>query len=259
MEKPSRVAAIARYAGVLAVVLVAFGPLLVQLGLVSGFLGFRIFGVGLLAGLVALLLGALGVWLTRMRSESVEVAAASEHAVAAIGVSVTRARPGRSHALTGLALGLVVVGGVAIAALPGMGVPAINDITTDPDDPPGFTSRPAYPPEFAAIQREAYPDLAPLRLAQPPAAAFAAAAATAGALGWEIVREDAAAGVLEATDTTRVFRFVDDVVVRVQPDGDGARVDLRSKSRDGKGDMGANAARIRAFRAKLAPGEEGAR
>jgi uncharacterized protein (DUF1499 family) len=259
MEKPSRVAAIARIAGLLGVVLLALGPLLVQLRLVSGFLGFRIFGLGLLAGLLALLLGALGVWLTRVRSEGFGVAAASEDAIAAFEVSVSQARPGRSAALTGLALGLVVTACVLVAACPGMGLPAINDITTDPDDPPAFASLPAYPPEFAATQREAYPDLAPLRVAQPPAEAFAAAAGAARGLGWEIVREDAAAGVLEATDTTRVFRFVDDVVVRVRPDGDGSRVDLRSKSRDGKGDLGANAARIRAFRERLAPAAGAAR
>jgi len=255
MEKPSRVAAIARIAGVVGVALLALGPLLVQLGLASAFVGFRIFGLGLLAGLLALTLGALGVWLTRVRSEGVGIAAASEDAIAALEISVSQARPGRSHALTGLALGLVVAACGAIGACPGRGLPAINDITTDPDDPPAFSSRPAYPPEFAALQREAYPDLAPLRLAQAPDAAFAAAAGAARGLGWQIAREDAAAGVLEATDTTRVFRFVDDVVVRVRPDGAGTRIDLRSKSRDGKGDLGANAARIRAFRERLASGD----
>jgi uncharacterized protein (DUF1499 family) len=49
-----------------------------------------------------------------------------------------------------------------------------------------------------------------------------------------------------------VFRFVDDVLVRVRPaDGGGALVDVRSKSRDGRGDLGVNAARIRAFAEKL--------
>ena len=72
------------------------------------------------------------------------------------------------------------------------------------------------------------------------------------ALGWEVVSADAAAGTLLARQTTKVFRFVDDVVVRVRPaDGGGALVDVRSKSRDGRGDMGVNAARIRAFAEKL--------
>jgi len=76
--------------------------------------------------------------------------------------------------------------------------------------------------------------------------------AAAEALGLEIVREDPSARVIEATDTTRIFRFVDDVAIRVRPDGDGSRVDVRSRSRDGKGDLGANAARIRAFGDELA-------
>ena len=71
---------------------------------------------------------------------------------------------------------------------------------------------------------------------------------TARELGWEVVGVDPAAGTLLARDTTRIFRFVDDVVVRVRSaEGGGSLVDVRSKSRDGRGDLGANAARIRAF------------
>ena len=58
-------------------------------------------------------------------------------------------------------------------------------------------------------------------------------------------------GHLEAFETTRVFRFVDDVVVRITPIATGSRIDLRSKSRDGRGDLGANAARIRALQESL--------
>jgi uncharacterized protein (DUF1499 family) len=243
----------------LGVALVALGPLSVQLGAASPFVGFRIFGLGLLAGLLALGLGAIGVFVTRERSEGIAVEAESADAYAALALSVTGARPGRGHALTGLALGLVIVGCVVFAALPGLGVPAINDITTNPDDPPAFAALPAYDPALAAVQRPAYPELAPLRVAKPSGATYLDAVAAARSLGWQIVREDPTAGVFEATDTTRIFRFVDDVVVRVRPDGDGAVVDLRSKSRDGKGDLGANAARIRAFAQRLAAEEALAR
>jgi uncharacterized protein (DUF1499 family) len=65
---------------------------------------------------------------------------------------------------------------------------------------------------------------------------------------WTITQADPGAGTIEAVATTRVFGFQDDIVIRVRPDGDGAsRVDMRSKSRDGQGDIGTNAARIRAF------------
>jgi uncharacterized protein (DUF1499 family) len=54
-------------------------------------------------------------------------------------------------------------------------------------------------------------------------------------------------GRIEATDTTFWFGFKDDVVIRVRPTADGSRVDIRSKSRVGRSDVGANAARIEAF------------
>ena len=66
-------------------------------------------------------------------------------------------------------------------------------------------------------------------------------------LGWEIGATDSSAGTFEATHTSGWFRFVDDIVVRVRADGDGSRVDVRSKSRDGKDDFAVNANRIRAF------------
>ena len=70
-------------------------------------------------------------------------------------------------------------------------------------------------------------------------------------LGWEVVNADRAAGRIEATDTTFWFGFKDDVVVRIRPADNGSRVDLRSVSRVGGGDIGANAARIRAFSSRL--------
>lgn len=130
--------------------------------------------------------------------------------------------------------------------------PRINDITTTPDDPPRFRSRPDYPPANAAVQKQAYPDLAPIALKQEPAAAFTAAAAAAKRMPrWEVVHEDAAARVLEAVATTGLLRFKDDVVVRVTPAEGGSAVHVRSKSRLGKGDLGANAQRIRAYAAEL--------
>ena len=79
---------------------------------------------------------------------------------------------------------------------------------------------------------------------------FARARATAERLGWEIVKADPAAGLIEATDTTRWFGFVDDIVTESRRGGRGA-VDLRSVSRVGRSDIGTNAERIRAFLAAL--------
>jgi uncharacterized protein (DUF1499 family) len=168
-------------------------------------------------------------------------------------------------------LGLAVVAlGIALAALVvpwrlqahARRVPPIHDITTDPEDPPRFVAvipRRAgarNPVEYAgaavaAQQRAAYPDVAPLDLPAPPERVFPAVAAAALGLGWEIVAAVPAEGRLEATATTAWFGFKDDVVVRIRARGPGSRVDVRSLSRIGIGDLGANAARVRAFLAKL--------
>lgn len=140
------------------------------------------------------------------------------------------------------------------------GAPPIHDITTDLDNPPAFDkvvalreadgaqNPPEYAgPETAAQQQAAFPDLETLRLERPRDEVFAAAEAAARSLGWEVVAADAALGRIEATETTTWFRFRDDVVIRISATGDAVAVDVRSKSRVGMGDMGANAARIRAF------------
>lgn len=98
------------------------------------------------------------------------------------------------------------------------------------------------------VAREAYPDVMPLTVSVPPAAAFAAALQEAESRGWTIVTRDAATGVLEATAESFWFGFRDDLAVRVRPGpGGGSVIDARSVSRVGLSDLGANAARIEAY------------
>lgn len=141
--------------------------------------------------------------------------------------------------------------------------PAIHDITTDTDDPPRFVAaleiRKASPnpseyggPEIAAKQKAAYPELRPLVLPDAPEQAFDKALAAAKSLGWEILAAVPAEGRIEATDTTRWFRFKDDVVIRVRPKDVGSIVDARSVSRVGRGDVGTNARRLRRFLGRVA-------
>jgi uncharacterized protein (DUF1499 family) len=141
-------------------------------------------------------------------------------------------------------------------------LPMIHDISTDTEDPPAFVAAlplragAANPPEYAgaeaaAKQHAAYPDIQPIELADPPVRAFERALATARAQGWEIVAEVPAEGRIEAVATTTFFGFKDDVVIRIRPHGSGSRLDVRSKSRVGRSDVGANAARIRRFRQAL--------
>jgi uncharacterized protein (DUF1499 family) len=102
-------------------------------------------------------------------------------------------------------------------------------------------------PATAEQQRRAYPDIQPLILPVPSGDAFAKARAAAQAMGWEIASADPAAGRIEAVATTFWFGFKDDVTVRVTPQGAASRIDVRSRSRVGRGDAGANAERIRRY------------
>ena len=159
-------------------------------------------------------------------------------------------------------IGLIVVGVPWSYLRTARSLPPIHDITTDPSEPPAFEAilplRADAPNSaeyggagLATQQREAYPDLAPLVIAVPPEQAFAAALAAALEMDWQIVAADEAAGRIEASDRTLWFGFTDDVVVRIRRDGAGSRIDVRSTSRVGLGDLGKNAARIRAYLAEL--------
>ena len=70
-------------------------------------------------------------------------------------------------------------------------------------------------------------------------------------MGWEIVASDPDKGHIEAVANTPFVGFKDDVVIRVAAGADGTLVDVRSKSRIGKGDMGVNAERVRNYATKL--------
>lgn len=145
-----------------------------------------------------------------------------------------------------------------LSLLSGGDAPRIHDITTDTADPPTFTMAEqqrgaganslVIDQDVIALQQAAYPDLQTLTTSQTIDDAFDRALQVAADLGWEIYHEDRNAGVIEAVDTTAIMAFKDDVVIRVRSNAQGTLVDLRSVSRVGEGDIGANAKRIRAFR-----------
>lgn len=220
----------------IASLLAVIGVLAANLGLVAPMTGFTLFAAGaLLGGLLSVIACLLGVFLSRGGRDP----------------------EGRTRSLTGLAIGLGLLIVVLGAGAAGRGAPPINDITTDLENPPAFASDlvvpeyrgrdMSYPMEFVPIVEAAYPDLEPLRLEVPPDQAFDRAIAAAESLGWKIVARSDGEGLFDAQDESALFRFVDDIAVRVTADDGGSRIDVRSKSRDGRGDLGANAARIRAF------------
>jgi uncharacterized protein (DUF1499 family) len=144
------------------------------------------------------------------------------------------------------------------------GAPAINDISTNLVYPPVFLhakTLPAnagremdYPESFTARAKEAYPNVRTLGLRRNRDDVFAKALDIVKSRdGWEVLSTTISEkeSTIEGTATTRVFGFVDDFVIRITDTENGVAVDMRSKSRDGQGDLGANAARIRAFLADL--------
>lgn len=216
------------------VVLPLAGALGTRWGLWRFVAGFGLLAAGVLVALAAIVLAIVGGWLA--------------------------GRWGLAGAV--MACGALVVA-VPVSVLSGArGAPAIHDISTDTENPPPFRAvlplrgADASPADYdgpgaAAQQHRAYPDVRPIMIAAPPQQAMTRAIDAARRLGWTIIGQDPGRGTLEATDTTFWFGFTDDIVVRVSPAGTGSRVDIRSKSRVGIGDLGANARRIRAFTAEM--------
>jgi uncharacterized protein (DUF1499 family) len=190
---------------------------------------------------------------------------------------VVKPREGWRGALVALLIPVVVVGGLLGAALSHDGATAgIHDIVTDPAAPlvlsarvmqaraavPGVnpveadprTGRNGEGRSVRDIQRAVYPDIRPIELAKPSPEAFTQALAAARSLGWNVEYSDDATGRIEATVQSFWYGFIDDIAIQVAPIEAGARIDLRSVSRVGEYDVGANAARIRKFRDAITAG-----
>lgn len=187
-------------------------------------------------------------------------------------------RAGIGSALLALAIPALALGYAGYVRNQAASIPPIHDIVSDPAAPLVFSERvlqlraavpggnpveadPRVPddPRFGAaagqsaraLQQNAYPDIQPILLDQQPAEAFEVALAAARAQGWSIDAAEPASGRIEASVRSLWFGFVDDLVVQVSPAAAGSRIDVRSTSRVGISDLGANAARIRAFQSQL--------
>jgi uncharacterized protein (DUF1499 family) len=235
------------------------------------------FGAALAAVMAALLAGLGNRWgWWDYRTGFLVLTIAAWGGVAATALSLfaiivalrTGLRRGVVFGIHGAVIGVLVFGVPAFKLIEGRKLPPIHDITTDPANPPRFVAmlplRKNAPntAEYggAAIseqQRKGYPDITPLMLEAPPAAAYERALKTARDAGWEIVAAVPEENRIEATATTLLFGFKDDIVVRITLAGSGSRVDVRSVSRVGRSDLGANANRVREFLRDLASGKPG--
>ncbi|MBV6633066.1 MAG: DUF1499 domain-containing protein [Alphaproteobacteria bacterium] len=198
-------------------------------------------------------------------------------------------RGGPSLQVLGLLAGLIAVpvaGALIQMKLAADAHPFIHDITTDFDDPPriraGADAPRSNPPSYdrtapvpgnsdltlAQAQANGYPEIEALIVEAPMEAVFAEAQRAIDVLGVEVIQKGPSTGIqssddggpkggewrIEAIATSPWFGFTDDFIVRIRevPGIEPmVRIDMRSKSRVGMSDLGANAARIAEFRRLL--------
>lgn len=246
IEEPVSSAAIwCRRLALFAIVVAAIGVGLAKFGIVDPVAGLAVLSAALLAACAAGLFGFASfvvIWRTGRR-----------------GVGV---------ALGGLFMAAALLAWPGWLAFQAIRLPMQNDASTDLLDPPDFSrssaalaARGAQPNgELPQAQREAqrktWPDLQPIMLDLDISEAWPLVQATVTALRWRVVERQAPGGRqgnarLEAIDYSLLLNFPDDITVRLRPAAGQTRVDIRSASRYGRHDFGANPRRIEKFAAEL--------
>ncbi len=164
----------------------------------------------------------------------------------------------RSLSAATFAVGAVPLVLVILLVGAGFKVPKIHDISTDLNDPLHFVhaktlrtdsenSLETPSAKVMDLQRAHYTTLAPLSVVDPAVTAYEKALRVAENLGWQVIHQSPETFTFEASESTALFGFVDDVVVRVRQTDSGSVIDMRSVSRVGVSDLGANAKRIERF------------
>lgn len=230
---------LAFFDALIAIALAAAGIVAAHWGFTAPFFGFTIFLLGLGFAALALL-------------------------IAILALIVMAFSPRRRIALPRAIIAVVIA---AIVLGPPLGVffghryPLINDISTDTQNPPEFkhaqqlqpnpNRNMAYNPLVGKVQQAApmYHDLAPLHMDGSPDEVYRKVEIIAGEIpDWQITSRDPPNHTLEGIATSALFHFKDDFVIQVRPNGPTASlIEMRSKSRDGTGDLGANYNRIESF------------
>jgi uncharacterized protein (DUF1499 family) len=185
-------------------------------------------------------------------------------ALAALVVIWRQGHQGLGHAVSAIAIGAMLLAYPSYLGLKAYRLPMINDVTTDPVDPPRFEVLARLRPRegtnpvtyaglrFAELQHKAYPEIEPLDVDPAPPATYEAVLDVVNKRRWRVVeargpQPNGREGHIEAVARTLIMGFRDDVVIRIRATPDGSRIDVRSASRYGKHDFGANAARIRSL------------
>jgi uncharacterized protein (DUF1499 family) len=241
---------LAFFDAILAIAMIGAGMVGAHFHLIPPITGFSMFILALLLSFFGLLLGLLAIYLTR----TPQMAA------------------GRNRALMATVVCALILAPAIFTVFTNRN-PLINDITTDFDDPPEFVNAQKLQPEpdrvmkydkkkYANAQLQGYGPIGPLKERLSPADAFARVTEVAKASPtWTITYSDQSKDTLEAVATSKLWHFQDDIVIQIRPTPDGASlIEMRSKSRDGTGDFGVNAKRIRRFFDRVAlarnPGDQ---
>jgi fatty-acyl-CoA synthase len=179
-------------------------------------------------------------------------------------------------ALLNLAVTAAIVGALGAMIVMGGQAPRIHDVATDWSVPLLFSPKvmadrgadanivepnPVMPLDgggyagrrISEINAETCPAARPVILSTDTATAYQTARAALLKSGLTLVTDEPANGRLEAYAASQIYGFKDDVVVRVRRQGVGSRIDMRSVSRVGLGDLGANCKRIGVLSAAMMP------
>lgn len=223
-----------------AIALGALGLTLARYDMIGKIPGFSAFMLGGLLSLVGLLVSLVALW----RGRQVPLSA-------------------RKGLLGNMAVAALYAGFLATRPMAAGDAPPLHDLTTDLANPPQFEALTLREDNLVGvdtvenwrtIHAQAYGKLQPVIIGKPVADVTAKAEQLAREAGWTIVKSDPARGHLEATASVSYIRFQDDVVLRITPEAGGlkSKVDMRSVSRVGVGDLGVNARRIQDFLQALA-------
>src|SRR3954471_17878669 len=226
-----RLAVFAAVAAVVSIIIVRFGFLEVRPALATFFGALACAGLSILVGLAAF----VAIWQNGSR--------------------------GMSRILLAMLIDVAILGYPAYLAYQYRKLPRIHDITTDPIDPPRFEalarlrgSDGANPAAYtglysAELQRATWPDIEPVDLDVPVQRAYEVTLQLVNRRKWLVIDErppqlPRRIGRIEAVARTPIMGFREDVSIRVTPDGEGSRVDIRSSSRYFESDLGSNASRV---------------
>jgi uncharacterized protein (DUF1499 family) len=235
-EAKSRLAYASSRLAIFAVIVAALSVVIVRSNLLEIVPALVTFGAALVFAALSVLLGIFGfivIW---------------RHGLGGLG-----------SAVLGIFLGLALLAYPAYLGVRAYRTPMVNDVTTDPANPPRFDVLARLRPRgtndypggvITERQKKTYPDIAPLDIAAPPKLAFDVTLALINKRKWNVVDarppQPGRPGTIEAVARTTIMGFREDVAVRVSAAPNNAsRVDVRSASRYGLHDFGGNASRVK--------------